>query len=142
MQLTRTARAVGQAFDRQLGDAGGSLPIWLVLLNTKIRQRASQRELAAAVGITEATLTHHLNAMEADGLLTRRRHETNRRVHVVELTDAGEEAFVRLRDVAGRFDRGLRRNFDAEDLARLHELLGRLAANVGAHGEMPGRWDR
>ena len=76
----------------------------------------NQRELATAVGIREATLTHHLNAMEADGLLTRRRDPGNRRVHVVELTEAGEDAFARLRDAAVGFDRRLRRGISAEEL--------------------------
>jgi DNA-binding HxlR family transcriptional regulator len=86
----RAARLVSRAFDDALSQAGGSLPAWLVLLNLKIRPTVNQRELAEAVGIREATLTHHLNAMETDGLLTRRRDHNNRRIHVVELTDAGE----------------------------------------------------
>ena len=47
---------MSRAFDEALVAAGGSLPVWLVLLNLKIRPRANQRELAAAVGIREATL--------------------------------------------------------------------------------------
>ena len=122
---------VSRAFDDALADAGGSLPVWLVLLNLKARRLVSnQRELAAAVGIREATLTHHLNAMEADGLLTRRRDPGNRRVHLVELTDAGEAAFMRLRDAAVVFDRGLRRGLSADDLDGLQRVLARLAANV------------
>ena len=132
LQLARSARVVSRAFDDALGEAGGSLPVWLVLLNTKTRRIANQRELAEAVGVREATLTHHLNAMEADGLLTRRRDETNRRIHVVELTEAGETAFLRLRDAAVAFDRRLRRGLAAHDIESLEGLLGRLAANVGA----------
>src|ERR1700761_4082125 len=82
LRLTAAARAVGRAFDEALAAAGGSLPVWLVLLNLKVRKPANQRELAEAVGIREATLTHHLNAMEADGLLTRTRDTANRRVQV------------------------------------------------------------
>jgi DNA-binding transcriptional MocR family regulator len=44
----------------------------------------NQRQIAESIGIQGATLTHHLNAMEADGVVTRRRDPTNRRVHVVE----------------------------------------------------------
>jgi MarR family transcriptional regulator for hemolysin len=130
LQLARVARVVRRGFDDALGEAGGSLPVWLVLLNTKARRMANQRELAEAVGVREATLTHHLNAMEADGLLTRRRDENNRRIHVVELTEAGEAAFLRLREAALVFDRRLRRGISVEDLALLEDLLGRVAANV------------
>jgi MarR family transcriptional regulator for hemolysin len=140
-QLARSARVVSRAFDDALAEAGGSLPVWLVLLNTKARRAANQRELAEAVGIREATLTHHLNAMESDGLLTRRRDRGNRRIHVVELTDAGEAAFLRLRDAAVAFDRRLRRGIPADEIAQLEGLLGRLVANV-VNGEDPAPpWD-
>jgi MarR family transcriptional regulator for hemolysin len=126
---------VSRAFDEALAEAGGSLPVWLVLLNVKARHRtANQRELANAVGIREATLTHHLTAMETDGLLTRRRDPGNRRVHVVELTDAGEAAFARMRDAAVEFDRRLRRGVSPEEVADLRGILDRLAANATAGG--------
>jgi MarR family transcriptional regulator, transcriptional regulator for hemolysin len=131
LHLARTARLVSRAFDAALSEAGGSLPVWLVLLNMKTRRIANQRELAEAVGIGEATLTHHLNAMEADGMLTRRRDPDNRRIHVVALTEAGEAAFLRLRDAAVAFDRRLRRDITADELASLEGLFARLAANVG-----------
>src|SRR5271163_3555694 len=89
LRLASAARLVRRAFDEALADAGGSLPVWLVLLNLKTRRPANQRELAEAVGVREATLTHHLNSMDAEGLITRRRDTANRRIHVVELTDVG-----------------------------------------------------
>jgi MarR family transcriptional regulator for hemolysin len=131
LKLARAARLVSRAFDDALGEAGGSLPVWLVLLNLKVRPAGTQRELAAAVGVREATLTHHLNSMEAAGLLVRRRDEANRRVHVVELTEAGEAAFLRLRTAAGAFDRRLRRGIGAEQAAELEHVLDQLVDNVG-----------
>jgi MarR family transcriptional regulator for hemolysin len=130
LQLSRAARLVGRAFDDALVEAGGSLAVWLVLLNLKIADARSQRELADAVGIREATLTHHLNGMEADGLLTRRRSDTNRRVHVVALTDAGEAAFLRLRAAALHFDERLRSGLGERELAGVRRALDRLAANA------------
>jgi MarR family transcriptional regulator, transcriptional regulator for hemolysin len=134
LQLTRVAREVGRAFDDALAEAGGSLPIWLVLLNLKINPQASQRELAEAVGVREATITHHLNAMEKDGLLTRRRDPGNRRIHIVEPSDKGDALFLRLRAAAGGFDKRLRRGLDEPGLAELRELLDRLATNAGDAG--------
>jgi MarR family transcriptional regulator for hemolysin len=139
LHLAGTARLVSRAFDQALAEAGGSLPVWLVLLNLKVRRPANQRELAEAVGVREATLTHHLNAMDADGLITRRRDSTNRRIHVVEMTDAGEETFLRLRKAAMAFDKRLRAGFTAEETAGLESVLDRLARNVGA-ADRPARW--
>jgi MarR family transcriptional regulator for hemolysin len=134
LALAQSARTVSRAFDDALASAGGSLPIWLVLLNIKTRQLASQRELAEAVGIREATLTHHLNAMEADGLITRQRHPANRRIHVVALTAAGEDAFLRIRDAAIAFDQQLRTGFADAELDALEGLLSRLSGNAGGPG--------
>jgi len=135
LELARAARTVSRAFDEALAQAGGSLPIWLILLNLKTRQVSSQRELAEAVGVREATLTHHLNALDTRGLVTRTRDPANRRVHVVELTPAGEAAFLRLRDAAAAFDRRLRDGLTGTDLDTLAGLLTHLAANVAdEHG--------
>jgi MarR family transcriptional regulator for hemolysin len=123
---------VSRAFDDALAAEGGSLPIWLVLLSLKTRPDSNQRELAGAVGIQGATLTHHLNAMEADGLITRRRDPANRRVHQVRLTDQGEALFLRLASAARTHDRRLRAGLDAADLATLERLLDRMRANVTA----------
>ena len=124
LELARAARTVSRAFDDALAEAGGSLPAWLVLLNLKTRHVSSQRELAEAVGVREATLTHHLNAMESQGLVTRTRDPGNRRIHVVELTPAGEAAFVRLAEAATAFDRRLRDGLSDADLDVLATVLG------------------
>ena len=137
LRLAQVARAVERAFDEALAEAGGTLPVWLIMLNLKIRKPANQRELAEAVGVREATLTHHLNAMDSRGLVTRTRDAANRRVQVVTLTEAGEATFVRLRDTAVTFDAKLRAGLDDADLATLSALLGQLAANVGAEEEAP-----
>src|SRR6516165_1801808 len=130
LRLSQTARAVERAFDEALGEAGGTLPVWLILLNLKIRRPANQRELAEAVGVREATLTHHLNAMDARGLISRTRDAANRRVQVVTITKAGEAAFLRLREAALAFDARLRTGLADEDVTTLDTLLGKLAANV------------
>jgi MarR family transcriptional regulator, transcriptional regulator for hemolysin len=134
LQLSRTAKAASRAFDDALAQAGGSVPVWLVLISLKSQRLRNQRELAEAVGIREATLTHHLNAMDGQGLITRRRDPANRRVHLVELTDAGEAAFLRLRGAATAFDQRLRAGLSKAEIEQLALLLDRLAANTGPPG--------
>jgi MarR family transcriptional regulator, transcriptional regulator for hemolysin len=120
---------VASAFDRVLAEAGGSLPTWLVFM-TLVRDPGSmQREIAEAIGIEGATLTHHLNRMESDGLVTRTRVPTDRRTHQVELTDAGQVVFHALLERVIAFDTRLRAGLsDAED-ATLRSLLARVRAN-------------
>jgi MarR family transcriptional regulator for hemolysin len=128
--LARTAKAVSRAFDDALAAAGGSLPVWLVLLAVKTREHANQRELAGSVGIEGATLTHHLNAMEERGLISRERDPANRRVQLVSLTADGEELFHRLAAAARAHDQRLRRGFAGPELEHMAQLLTRMAANV------------
>jgi MarR family transcriptional regulator for hemolysin len=130
LHLARAVKEISKAFDDALAGAGGSGPVWLVLISLKTRPLASQRELADAVGIREATLTHHLNAMDASGLITRRRDPENRRVHLVELTQAGEEAFQRMRRAASGFNARLRAGFGDDELAEFERVLDRLRSNV------------
>ncbi|HUB23472.1 MAG TPA: MarR family winged helix-turn-helix transcriptional regulator [Streptosporangiaceae bacterium] len=131
LHLTRVSRTVSRAFDDALAQAGGSLPVWLVLISLKSGHLASQRELADVVGVQGATLSHHLNAMESAGLVTRRRDPRNRRLHLVELTPEGDALFSRLREVAFAFDQRLRTGLTEHDAAQLEALLDRLHENVG-----------
>lgn len=130
LELARVARAVSRAFDAALADAGGSLPAWLVLVSLKGQAHGNQRQIADAIGIEGATLTHHLNRLEAAGLVTRRRDPANRRVHRVELTDSGEALFATLLQRAVAFDGQLRCGFSDRDVAQLRRLLDRLALNA------------
>src|SRR5436190_23340364 len=130
LHLTRVARTVSRAFDETLAEAGGSLPVWLVLISLKSRALASQRELAEAVGVKGATLSHHLDAMESAGLVTRRRDPANRRLHLVEMTAEGDALFFRLRDAAMAFDKRLRAGFSPGEVTQLETLLTRLHDNV------------
>jgi MarR family transcriptional regulator, transcriptional regulator for hemolysin len=130
LALTTTAKRVSRAFDDALAAVGGSLPVWQIMISIKTREHANQREIADAVGIQGATLTHHLNAMEEGGLVTRQRDPANRRVHQVRLTEAGEALFGRLAGAARAHDQRLRTGFTPEELAQLAHLLDRLRTNV------------
>ncbi|MEW2519064.1 MarR family winged helix-turn-helix transcriptional regulator [Actinacidiphila alni] len=139
LHLAGSARGISRAFDEALAEAGGSTPSWLILISLKTRRLGNQRELAAAVGIRGATLTHHLNAMEDDGLVRRRRDPANRRVQQVELTEKGETAFLAMRDAAVAFDRRLRDGLTEAELAAFESVLDRLHDNVvPAEGDARG----
>jgi MarR family transcriptional regulator, transcriptional regulator for hemolysin len=141
LHLTRVSRTVSRAFDDALANAGGSLPVWLVLISLKRGQPASQRELAEAVGVQGATLSHHLSAMESAGLVARHRDPRNRRLHVVELTSDGDALFARLREVAFAFDQRLRAGLSGPDVDQLEVLLDRLRENVSGNASGNGRED-
>ena len=130
LDVTRTGRLLSRAFDDELATAGGSLPAWLIVTALKRADHTMQRDIAATIGIEDATLTHHLNRMEAAGYITRERAAENRRVQRVALTDAGEALFSRMLTTVRAFDQRLREGFTDGELDHLHALLQRLRTNV------------
>src|SRR5437763_12846260 len=130
LHVQRAAKVLNRAFEDQLAEAGGSLPMWLILVSLKSGRPETQRELAEAVGIQGATMTHHLDSLEKAGLVTRTRDPSNRRVQRVELTKQGDAAFDRLREVAIKFDQRLRKGLSDDQLEVVSGVLDQLADNA------------
>ncbi len=137
--LSQAARTTTRAFEEYLFEGNGSLSTWLILLALQRDGQSSQGELAIFVGVKGPTLTHHLNAMEEEGLIRRTRTKNDRRVHQVELARAGQKLFGKLKSRAEMFDRTLTSAITAKELATLRALLDRVAevakriARVGQH---------
>jgi MarR family transcriptional regulator for hemolysin len=117
-----------------MAEAGGSSSIWQVLVLVRAQKWGTQAAMAEEMGITGATLTHHLNMLEDRGLVRRWRDAANRRVQHVDLTEGGIELFNRLRVVAQAHDHRLSSGLSEDDVARLGELLDRLEAGIGEPG--------
>ncbi len=130
LAVASSAKALSRAFDEALAAVGGSAPTWLVLSAVKSTEVSTQGELAAAVGIRQPTLTHHLDGLEQAGLVTRTRDPGNRRVQRIAVTEAGEHVFLRLRRAAAAFDGRLRAGLDDDDVATLRRLLAQLEENA------------
>ena len=130
LDVTKTGRVLARAFDEVLTAAGGSLATWQVLATLSQGDRGMQREIAAAIGIEGATLTHHLNRMETDGLITRERDPENRRQHRVLVTEPGRILFGALLEQVIAFDARLRSGLSAGEVAAIESLLARLRENA------------
>jgi MarR family transcriptional regulator for hemolysin len=126
----RVAKELSRAFDDVLVAAGGSTPTWQVLRALSAGDHRTQADLAAAIGVRQPTLTHHLDALERAGLVTRERAAANRRVQRVTVTESGEQLFLRLRRAAASFDGRLRAGLDDADVVELRRLLGQLAEDA------------
>jgi len=131
LQLGRTSKTVGRAFNDVLSEAGGSLPVWLILSALRGRAHASQHDLARGIGIEGPTLTRHIDQLEAGGLVRRVPHPDDRRAVLVEPTEAGVELHARLLEVVIAFNRSLTQGLSHDDLETLRRTLGVLEANVG-----------
>jgi len=132
LQLAHASKAVSRAFADALAEAGGSLPMWLILTSLMGESWPAQQHLARAMRIEGPTLTRHLDGLEEAGLVVRRREPQDRRAVRVELTDAGRAKHAELRQAVIAFNRRLTAGLGEGELDQLRGLLERLEQNVRA----------
>ena len=128
--LSSAARRVEREFNAHLDQWDlnhASMPVRVYLA----AQDHSQRERAAATGVTEQTMSRVLARMERLDYVSRKPHPGDRRRHVISLTDAGAAV---LREAADRerSEAMVARGLTAEQVRQLRELL---IAVIEAHPE-------
>jgi MarR family transcriptional regulator for hemolysin len=130
LQLAHSAKHVGRAFNDALAEVGGSMPMWFILSNLKGEAWRTQHELARALRIEGPTLTRHLDGLEEEGLVVRRRDTTDRRAVNVELTDAGRAKHAEMLRAVQTFNRRLLAGLGDDEIEELRTLLGKLEHNA------------
>lgn len=134
-----TGKAIRGYFEEALTREGATLATWIVLSGIDRGGWENQRNLAKELRIEGATLTRHLDRMEGDGLIVRRRDRDDRRQIRAELTPRGRELHARLKRVAQQAGRRASDGLSQEDQADLRRILARIRANVGGdHADEDG----
>ncbi len=126
-----TGKAIRGYFEEALTQAGASLATWVVLHGIERGRWDNQRNLAKDLKIEGATLTRHLDRMERDGLIVRRRDADDRRQIKVELTIEGRGLYRRLEAIAQKTGTDACRGLSADDEVALRRILARIQTNVG-----------
>ncbi|WP_332855709.1 MarR family winged helix-turn-helix transcriptional regulator [Duganella sp. S19_KUP01_CR8] len=92
--LHGTARAWRLAIDRRLKHLGISQASWMAIAYTaKETEPPSQTRLAARVGVEDPTMVATIDRLVKAGYMLRTPSETDRRVKLVSLTEAGKEIY-------------------------------------------------
>jgi DNA-binding MarR family transcriptional regulator len=78
-----------QAFDDEVGRVLAVNPVDLRCLDWLTEGPMSASRLAEATGLSAAATTSMIDRLERSGFVRRRKHETDRRQILVEMTDAG-----------------------------------------------------
>jgi MarR family transcriptional regulator, transcriptional regulator for hemolysin len=130
LQVAQAGKRVNRAFNDALAEAGGTVPVWLILNDLVWETPESQLGLARAVGIEGPTLTRHLDGLEEAGLVARRRDPHDRRTVRVEPTEAGKRLHAELLQAVIEFNQRLTAGLGEEELAQLGSLLDRLRINL------------
>jgi MarR family transcriptional regulator, transcriptional regulator for hemolysin len=138
LQLAHSAKHVGRAFNDALAEVGGSMPMWFILTNLKGEAWRTQHELAQALRIEGPTLTRHLDGLEEEGLVVRRRDANDRRAVSVELTELGRAKHAALLRAVQAFNRRLLAGLSADEIEELRKLLAKLEQNARS-GKTPAK---
>jgi DNA-binding MarR family transcriptional regulator len=89
------------------------------------------RVLSQRLGISPRTVTGLIDALEADGWVTRSPHPTDRRATIISLTSAAEDALVTLRGGYEGLAHDLLDGIPEDDLARCRSVLTTIEERLG-----------
>ncbi|MFD4377172.1 MarR family winged helix-turn-helix transcriptional regulator [Streptomyces sp. NPDC058486] len=131
--LGRLNRRMNVAYGRQLADLGISNAEWEVLKTLVLAgapYRLGPGELAKRLGLTPAAMTHRIDRMAGEGLVTRDRDENNRVRVIVELTDEGRTKWLEAMRMATDFEEELLQDLRPEERGALGDALLRLLRRV------------
>jgi DNA-binding MarR family transcriptional regulator len=120
------ARDLHRWFDIQAKGEGLTMPGLRMVERLRCQGPAKMRTLADELGLTPRNVTALVDGLEADDLVARRPHPSDRRATIVELTAGGAVAAdavlgPRIAAMARLFD-----VFDDDERAQFVDLIGRL----------------
>ena len=131
--LSRLNRRMNVAYGRQTANLGISNAEWEVLKALVLSgppYRMGPSDLAKRLGLTPAAMTHRIDRMVTEGLVTRERDGNNRVRVIVELTDEGREKWLEAMHMASVFEEDLLQDLTPVERLTLGEVLTRLLRRV------------
>ncbi|MEU7044033.1 MarR family transcriptional regulator [Streptomyces varsoviensis] len=131
--LSRLNRRMNVAYGRQTADLGMSNTEWEVLKALVLAgepYRMGPGELAKRLGLTPAAMTHRIDRMVGEGLVTRERDENNRVRVIIGITSEGRAKWLEAMRMATIFEGDLLQDLSGEERVVLGEMLTRLLRRV------------
>ncbi|GGO85292.1 MarR family winged helix-turn-helix transcriptional regulator [Wenjunlia tyrosinilytica] len=133
--LSRLNRRMNVAYSRQLTALGITNAEWEVLKALVLvgrPYRLGPGDLAKRLGLTPAAMTHRVDRMVADGLVTRARDETNRVRVNIELTAEGRDKWLEAMRMAAGFEADVVQDLSPEERGTLAGMLTRMLVRIEA----------
>ncbi|MDB5960121.1 MAG: Transcriptional regulator [Massilia sp.] len=130
--LHNTSRAWRQAIDHRLKDLGVSQAAWMTIaMVAKAATPPSQKQLADLLGVEGPTIVAMVDRLVASSLVVRVASPIDRRVKLIELTDAGHAMYAQVKERADEFRADLLAGVDAGTLQAATTLLEQLQGSIG-----------
>ena len=125
-----TARSIRVAFDEELAVLDLNLTSSMMLMFVVEHGGQTQTTLAERLDVGRAAAGSVVDRLEERGLVERHADVDDRRVWVVEATDAGKELAVKISDIDVQLRRRLRTGIDRSERQLLASLLLRMQENL------------
>jgi MarR family transcriptional regulator, transcriptional regulator for hemolysin len=128
--LMRTAKDARLCMEAALAEAGASYATFVILDAISLEPGLSQRQIARYLSIEGPPLTRHLDRLEAEGLVERRRDERDRRVQRVYSTTVGTRLYQALCPIVVGLEDELLAGVPPRDVEAFARVLARLHARM------------
>lgn len=131
LRLTVLARLLRNHFDREVSSLHVTRSQWTMIAVVARSPGATQRNIAEALEMSEASAGRLIDRLCAEGLLERQERYDDRRARAVYLTKAAEPLLAKLAEIARNGEQHLFRGFSQAELEALQDYLDRIYKNVG-----------
>ncbi|WP_321490098.1 homoprotocatechuate degradation operon regulator HpaR [uncultured Hyphomonas sp.] len=131
MMLLLARETVMSRFRRLLHESGLNEQQWRVLRALIEVEYLDITELSNRVHVLKPSLTRMLNTLESSGLILRRRSSTDQRYSYISITPAGQRKFKAVAPFSEAEYARISREFGADKLRALYELLDELIQTIG-----------
>jgi MarR family transcriptional regulator, transcriptional regulator for hemolysin len=131
LRVSVLARLLRNRFDREVSSLGVTRSKWSMIVVVARNPGATQRVIADALEMSEASTGRLIDRLCSEGLLERQERYDDRRARAVYLTKAAEPLLAKLGELADHGEKSVFRGFSDDELVALKGYLDRLYKNVG-----------
>lgn len=128
--LHDTARLLRKRFEQRARDIGLTRAQWQTLAYLSRCEGIHQRALAEMLEIEPISLMRVLDRLVERGFVERRRHETDRRIWLLYMTETSRDLLSAMREIGDATRAEALAGISASDRQRLVEILEQMKSNL------------
>ncbi|MGB6009118.1 MarR family winged helix-turn-helix transcriptional regulator [Castellaniella sp.] len=133
IRFSLLARRWRRRLDAHLAQAGLTDATWVPLIHLdETGGGMTQKDLALLVGVDGSSLVRVLDILERQGLIERRRSETDGRARLVHLTPDGKRRVAGIRQELGAGERALLSGLSEDEIDTLLRCFDRIDERIAA----------